>query len=171
MSFALDIKKFAEKAGGNANRVIRKTILELSASIITRTPVGNPALWEKWNEGGVSANTEHWLVKTGFVGEGYVGGHARANWSHSVGSLNPKEFKAIDENEGESNVSYRRIERTVHAYGSDKNAADNVHFIQTSLPYIQALEDGHSTQAPHGMVGLAAVEFQSFVDKAVGELR
>ena len=154
MSFSLDIKKFAEKAGKNANRVIRKTVLDLSSSIITRTPVGDPSRWQSKPPAG------------------YVGGHARANWSHSVGQLETKEFKAIDGNEGESNISYRRIERTVHAYGSDKNAADNVHYIQNSLPYIQALEDGHSTQSPpHAMVGLAVVEFQSFINKAVGELK
>lgn len=40
-------------------------------------------------------------------------------------------------------------------------------YIANNLPYARALEDGHSKQAPQGMVALTAIEFQQFVDKAV----
>jgi hypothetical protein len=49
-------------------------------------------------------------------------------------------------------------------------AAGEVHYIQNSLPYMQALEDGHSTQAPAGIVAVTEVEFQDYVQKAIGEL-
>jgi hypothetical protein len=146
MSFALDIKKFAEKAGGNADRVVRKVVIDLGTSIIMRTPVGNPALWQSKPP------------------KGYAGGHARANWHHSVDSLDVKEIPGIDP---AGNATIGKITASVPV-----KAGGKVHFIQNSLPYIQALEDGHSTQSPpNAMVGLAVVEFQSFINKAVAELK
>ena len=49
--------------------------------------------------------------------------------------------------------------------------AGKVHYIQNSLPYMQALEDGHSTQAPAGMVAITQTEFQDYIQKALGELK
>jgi len=42
-----------------------------------------------------------------------------------------------------------------------------VYFLVNNVPYAQALEDGHSTQAPQGIYGLTALEFQQYVDSAV----
>jgi hypothetical protein len=146
MSFSLDIAAFAKKAGGNADQVVRKVVIDLGSSIIMRTPVGNPALWKSKPP------------------KGYSGGHARANWSHSVSSLDVKEIPGIDPS-GSATIGKLISSVPVQAGGK-------VHFIQNSLPYIQVLEDGRtdhsgSLQAPNGMVGLAMVEFQSFVNQAV----
>lgn len=162
MSFAQDIQKFAQHCIDNADLVVRKTVLDIGRSLVEKTPVGNPTLWKDWNKGGVSANQDHWLVKAGFVGEGYVGGHARANWSHSIGALVNQEFKEIDATGGAS------IDRIVGSV--PVKAAGKVHYIQNSLPYMQALEDGHSTQAPAGIVAVTEVEFHDYVEKAIGEL-
>jgi hypothetical protein len=40
-------------------------------------------------------------------------------------------------------------------------------YIVNNLPYAIPLEYGHSSQAPQGMVRLAAIEFQQLVDEAV----
>ena len=152
MSFALDIKKFAQKAGDNADKVVRKVVLDIGRSLVERTPVGNPDLWQ---------NPDN-------KPEGYVGGHARANWSHSVGAPVVQEFDAVDEKDWEGhNVSRGRIEA---ALDEIPKMAGKVHYIQNSLPYMQALEDGHSTQAPAGIVAVTEVEFQDYVQKAIGEL-
>jgi len=153
MSFALDIQKFAQKCGANADLVTRKVVLDIGRSLVERTPVGNPDLWQ---------NPDN-------KPEGYVGGHARANWSHSVGAPVVQEFDAVDEKDWEGhNISRGRIEA---ALDEIPKMAGKVHYIQNSLPYMQALEDGHSTQAPNGMVALTETEFQDYIQKALGELK
>jgi hypothetical protein len=147
MSFALDIQKFAQKCGANADLVTRKVVLDIGRSLVEKTPVGNPELWQ---------NPDN-------KPDGYVGGHARANWSHSIGALVNQEFKEIDATGG---ASINRIISSVPV-----KAAGEVHYIQNSLPYMQALEDGHSTQAPNGMVALTETEFQDYIQKALGELK
>jgi hypothetical protein len=147
MSFAEDIKKFAQKAGDNADMVVRKVVLDIGRSLVEKTPVGNPDLWQ---------NPDN-------KPDGYVGGHARANWSHSIGALVNQEFKEIDATGGAS------IDRIISSVPI--KAAGKVHYIQNSLPYMQALEDGHSTQAPAGMVAITQTEFQDYIQKALGELK
>jgi hypothetical protein len=44
MSFALDIQKFAQKCGANADLVTRKVVLDIGRSLVEKTPVGNPDL-------------------------------------------------------------------------------------------------------------------------------
>ncbi len=148
MSFALDIQKFAKKAGDNADLVVRKVVLDIGRSLVEKTPVGNPDLWQ---------NPDN-------KPEGYVGGHARANWSHSIGALVNQEFKEIDDKDWNGhNISRGRIEA---ALDEIPKMAGKVHYIQNSLPYMQALEDGHSSQAPHGMVALTELQFTQFVEQA-----
>jgi hypothetical protein len=147
MSFALDIQKFAQKCGANADLVTRKVVLDIGRSLVEKTPVGNPDLWQ---------NPDN-------KPDGYVGGHARANWSHSIGALDAKVIETIDATGGAS------IDRIVDSV--PVKAAGEVHYIQNSLPYMQALEDGHSTQAPNGMVALTETEFQDYIQKALGELK
>ena len=147
MSFALDIQKFAQKCGANADLVTRKVVLDIGRSLVERTPVGNPDLWQ---------NPDN-------KPDGYVGGHARANWSHSIGALVNQEFKEIDATGGAS------IDRIISSV--PVKAAGKVHYIQNSLPYMQALEDGHPTQAPAGMVAITQTEFQDYIQKALGELK
>ena len=147
MSFALDIQKFAKKCVTSSDLVVRKVVLDIGRSLVEKTPVGNPDLWQ---------NPDN-------KPDGYVGGHARANWSHSIGALVNQEFKEID---ATGRASIDRIISSVPV-----KAAGEVHYIQNSLPYMQALEDGHSTQAPAGIVAVTEVEFQDYVQKAIGELR
>ena len=145
MSFSVDIANFAKKAGANADKVVRKTVLDIGTRLVERTPVGDAEYWQKP------------------APPGYVGGHARANWSHSVGAQVRQEFNDIDRT---GSVSNNRIAASVPA-----QAAGKVHFIQNSVPYIEALEDGHSRQAPNGFVELTKIEFQNYVQKALAELK
>jgi hypothetical protein len=144
-TFALDINKFIKKCGDNADKVVRKTVLDIGKSLIEKTPVGDATYWESKPPAG------------------YVGGHARANWSHSEGAQNVQEFDGVDPSGSGSNS---RIAASIPV-----KAAGKVHFIQNSVPYIQALEEGHSRQAPNGMAALTGVEFQMMINKAVAELK
>lgn len=147
MGFALDIQKFAKKCGSNADLVVRKTVMDIGRSLVEKTPVGNPDMWQ---------NPDN-------KPDGYVGGHARANWTHSVESRVIHEIDGVDPSGEKTN---ERIAASVPV-----KAAGMVHFIQNSVPYIQRLEDGHSHQAPNGMVALTEVEFQGMIKNALAELK
>jgi hypothetical protein len=125
MGFADDIAKFAKKCGTNADLVVRKTVLDIGKSLVEKTPVGDPEYWQSPPP------------------KGYVGGHARANWTHSTGARVVQEIDGIDKS---GSITNGRI-----MSGIPMKAAGKVHYIQNSVPYIQALEDGHSRQAPNGI--------------------
>lgn len=144
-SFALDINKFIQKCGNNADKVVRKTVLDIGKSLVEKTPVGDATYWQSPPP------------------QGYVGGHARANWSHSEGAQSIQEFDGVDPSGSGSNS---RIKASIPV-----KAAGKVHYIQNSVPYIQALEDGHSKQSPNGMVAITQVEFQSIINNAVAGLK
>ena len=147
MSFSDDIKKFAQKAGSNADKVIKTVCFDIGTSLVERTPVGDAKYWKSKPP------------------PGYVGGHARGNWSHSVGAQVIQEIEGVDPSGGKS---INRIAASVPI-----KAAGKVHYIQNSVPYIQALEDGHSRQAagPNAIVGRTKVEFQDMIAKATGKLK
>lgn len=48
MSFALDLNKFAAKAGANADKVVRKVCLDLTKGIVEKTPVDTGRLRGNW---------------------------------------------------------------------------------------------------------------------------
>lgn len=86
-------------------------------------------------------------------------GRFRGNWRYSVGQA---------------------PEGTVETGGTSENPAPppeapalvpgeglgRVHFLANNLPYAMALERGHSTQAPQGLVALTVMEFASIVNDA-----
>lgn len=145
MSFSSDIEKFVKKTGANADKVVREVVLDIGKSLVMKTPVGDPKYWKSKPP------------------KGYTGGHARANWQHSVGNRVIEEIDCIDPS-GQKSID--RITASI----PDK-AAGQVHYIQNSVPYIQALEDGHSRQAPNGMVGLTQLEFKGFLTKTLAALK
>jgi hypothetical protein len=145
MSFTDDINKFAQKCGSNADLVVRKTVLDIGKSLVEKTPVGDPLYWKSKPP------------------KGYSGGHARANWTYSVGARVIQEIDGIDKS---GSITNGRIMASV-----PQKAAGLVHYIQNSVPYIQELEDGHSRQAPYGMVGLTKIRFRNIIDRATGELK
>jgi hypothetical protein len=145
MSFANDIEKFVKKTGANADKVMRNVVLDIGKSLVMKTPVGDPKYWKSKPP------------------KGYAGGHARGNWQHSVGIRVTEEIDCIDKS-GQKSID--RINATI----PDKSAG-LVHYIQNSVPYIKRLEEGHSRQAPHGMVALTEIEFKDYMSKALAALK
>ena len=79
---------------------------------------------------------------------GYVGGHARANWQMSINTIPRSEI------DGTTPPRAANVARA--------NINDKI-YIVNNAPYIQALEHGHSSQAPSGMVKVTVSEFKSIV--------
>lgn len=142
--FSLDLTKFAEKAKGNIDKVVRKVVLDLGEKVVERSPVGDPLHW-----------------KTKYPPPGYVGGRFRANWQHGIGVMPTTTFNTTD------NVSMERIQSTL-AQGT----GPNIHWLVNNVEYSIALENGHSwRQAPQGIVKLTVLEFPGIVSNAAAEVR
>lgn len=143
-SFALDLRKFAEKVAEKADAVVKASVIGVAAEIDKRSPVGNPTLWKNKPP------------------KGYVGGSFRANWQLGVGSLPQGVLSGVDPSG--SNTQARIVA------GIADDAAGKVYYIANNLPYARRLEYGYSTQAPAGMVGVTALLWQDKVRDAVEAL-
>lgn len=86
-------------------------------------------------------------------------GRARANWQYGFGSAPSGEIAGADKSGSSASA---RIAGQIPA-----KAAGGVHYIVNNLSYIQSLEDGGSTQAPAGMVGVTLAEADQILQRAV----
>lgn len=143
-TFTADIRRFCERAGANADTVVRKVVIDLGTAIIERTPVGDPLTWKHP------------------APAGYVGGRARGSWTYGFGTVPP----GANQVDGSGAASMARI-----TSGVGSHDARGVHYIINSVPYMRRLEfEGWSTQAPAGMVRITIEEFQQFVADACREV-
>ena len=141
MSFKSDLANFTAKAIRKNNQVVRKIVIDMGTSLVLRTPVGNPSLWQ-------SAPPP-----------GYVGGRARANWQYGTGEMPAGALDAIDTH-GNSTIN-----KIIGGIQASKPAS--IHWIANNLPYIKRLEEGWSKQqAPEGMLRLTVMEFEQTVKSA-----
>lgn len=140
MTFALDLKKFADKTDARVNALVRKIVIDVGTSVVLKSPVGDANYWKSP------------------APAGYVGGRFRANWQYGLGAINSATSEKTDAS-GASTIS--AIVGKV-----DDTPAGQIHYITNSLPYADRLENGWSRQAPNGMVNLTVLEFQPIVDAA-----
>lgn len=142
-TFEVDLAKWVEKVGGRVDEVVRDTIETLVFKIDERSPVGDATYWKSPPPAG------------------YVGGRFRANnqlsvderWLGSIATPDPSGAQTVGAN-------YGRI---------PDEAAGHVYYIQNNLPYARPIEDGTASprQAPQGVYGLTAIEFNAAVENAV----
>lgn len=141
MSFESDIRKFAERTGRSLEQTVRAVCLTLTKQVVQSTPVGNPGLWRDPES----------------APPGYVGGRLRGNWFATVGTPSDDATDSIDESGS----------RTIAAAGSAiEQAPGKQWWLTNNLPYSLAIEFGHSTQAPGGMVRIAAANMRKNVRDA-----
>lgn len=139
---------FIEEMGGVKKAVVY-VATEAVDKVIRRSPVGNPDLWR--------ANQGKTRGDPGWQGKGYVGGHFRANWVMSIGSQNLTEIGTVDAS-GETAIAAAYSILSAYPEGEWP-----VIYLQNNLPYAEALEHGHSSQAPTGMVGLTTIELEALI--------
>lgn len=144
-TFALDVAKFAEKAGANVGTVVRKVSIDTLSKVVERTPVGDPTHWKNPPPAG------------------YVGGRLRANWNVSLAVPDLSTSQTTDKDG--SSTTAKGSARLSRVDGKQDI------YIMNSLPYVRRIEyDGWSSQAPAGMVRITVAEFQTFVDAAARSL-
>jgi hypothetical protein len=144
MTFALDLQKFAEKAGRLADDAVGNIVVRVSAELDRRSPVGDAVYWKNKPP------------------KGYVGGHFRGNWQLGVGALPAGVMPGTDPT---GTAAQGRILAAVPDEASGK-----VYWLANNVPYADRIEHGWSRQAPSGLVGLTAVMFQQIVREAVEAL-
>ena len=143
--FVLDLQPFLDRARANPRLVVKKVVIDAGSSVVLKTPVGDPDTWARP------------------APPGYAGGRARGSWQYAQGE--PLEV----EPGGLSHSGQSSIGRIVAGVSTGDPACE--HFITSNVPYMRELEyEGHSKQAPDGMVRKTIAEFQTYVDDAIRDL-
>ena len=132
MSLASDMRRASARFKADADRKMRGTCMELSNRIVKRTPVGNPDLWQSPPPAG------------------YIGGTLRNAWRASVGAPSNDVGTRPDEGANEATAS---LGVAVSGLQSGETF-----YLTNNMPYAKRVEDGWSTQAPAGMVGITIAE-------------
>ncbi len=97
--------------------------------------------------------------------EGYVGGRFKNNWYVGLDSQ-PTATNDTPDASGQGSNSRGLAVLEVFRVGQ----VNSIYFTN-NLPYAQALENGHSNQAPGGMVGLTALDAAQYFREAMSEVR
>lgn len=136
-SFAADLERFRAKTVAKMHLVVRKVIVDVTTSLVMKSPVGDAA---------------YWISKPP---KGYTGGRFRGNWIFGTGNAPGGTSETIDKSGG---LTINSVAAAI-----PPEPAGSVHFVVNNLPYGQRLEEGWSRQSPHGMVGLTVSEFNTIV--------
>lgn len=151
----VSFSEFARKTLERADALIRAVGIKTFSAVIRDTPVGDPDLWQS-----------SWLDSKGRATvafnshlEGYVGGRLRANWNCSLGMADTSTTESTN-HAGAIPAMMQEVA------GADRK---KILWLSNSLPYAHRIEyDGHSRQAPQGMVRRNVTRIQKIIS---GELR
>lgn len=88
-------------------------------------------------------------------------GRARANWRVQIGD---PQLQVIDREDKSGMVAIREVDAEVQ-----KSDGDVTVTLANNLPYIQALEYGHSQKAPEGMVRKNVARFDRLISVEVSK--
>ena len=188
--FLAAIQLFVDGSKEDIDQVVRRTGIKILGRLVDMSPVGQPDIWQV-NQTATSYNTavqEHNaalrddpdnLTKSGRLRrglrvndsmdikkpEGYVGGRFKNNWYVGLDSQ-PTETNDIPDASGQGSNSRGLAVLEVFRVGQ----VNSIYFTN-NLPYAQALENGHSNQAPGGMVGLTALDAAQYFRETMSEVR
>ena len=135
-NFLQSINAFVDKAKANSELVVKKGCIEVLQDIIRMSPVGQPAIWKSKPP------------------KNYVGGRFRGNWQVSFDIPITNEIDRIDP------TGMEALKEGIEQIGKFTADVKSVYFTN-NLSYSVELELGHSTQAPNGMVRVAALNAQT----------
>ena len=96
-------------------------------------------------------------------------GRLKGNWQIDVNKP-PTGIVSIDDNTPISQSSSVSIAKVITGVG--KPSLDDTIYMVNNLPYAQLVENGnYSTQAPAGMVGVTAAEFEREIERQAGKVK
>lgn len=98
-------------------------------------------------------------------------GRARQSWQIGVGSINTYVPGSLGASKGTNKGAASPPENPKAIFPTDLNIdGTEIVYITSSLPYIEKLENGSSTQAPAGMVRLSIAEVEAEVEAILADL-
>ncbi|EIA1382405.1 TPA: hypothetical protein N5O45_001264 [Enterobacter kobei] len=188
--FLAAIQLFVDGSKQEIEEAVRRTGIKILGQLVDMSPVGQPEIWQV-NQTASAYNTavrEHNaalrddpanLTKAGRLRrglrvndsmdikkpEGYVGGRFKNNWYVGLDSQ-PTETNDTPDASGQGSNTRGLAVLEVFRVGQ----VNSIYFTN-NLPYAQALENGHSNQAPGGMVGLTALDAAQYFREAMSEVR
>ncbi|HCQ6941733.1 TPA: hypothetical protein OL694_000353 [Enterobacter hormaechei] len=188
--FLAAIQLFVDGSKQEIEEAVRRTSIKILGRLVDMSPVGQPEIWQV-NQTASAYNTavrEHNaalrddpanLTKAGRLRrglrvndsmdikkpEGYVGGRFKNNWYVGLDSQ-PTETNDTPDASGQGSNSRGLAVLEVFRVGQ----VNSIYFTN-NLPYAPALENGHSNQAPGGMVGLTALDAAQYFREAMSEVR
>ncbi|ERP08664.1 hypothetical protein L349_06189 [Enterobacter sp. MGH 3] len=188
--FLAAIQLFVDGSKQEIEEAVRRTGIKILGRLVDMSPVGQPEIWQV-NQTASAYNTavrEHNaalrddpanLTKAGRLRrglrvndsmdikkpEGYVGGRFKNNWYVGLDSQ-PTETNYTPDASGQGSNTRGLAVLEVFRVGQ----VNSIYFTN-NLPYAQALENGHSNQAPGGMVGLTALDAAQYFREAMSEVR
>lgn len=188
--FLAVVQLFVDSSKQEMDEVVRRTGMKILGRLIEMSPVGQPDIWQV-NQTASAYNTavrEHNaslrdspgnLTKSGHLKrglrvndsmgikkpEGYVGGRFKNNWYVGFDSQ-PTQYNDTPDASGQGSNSRGLAVLEVFRVGQ----VSSIYFTN-NLPYAQALENGHSGQAPGGMVGITALDAAQLFREAMSEVR
>lgn len=188
--FLAAIQLFVDGSKQEIEGAVRRTGIKILGRLVDMSPVGQPEIWQV-NQTASAYNTavrEHNvalrddpanLTKAGRLRrglrvndsmdikkpEGYVGGRFKNNWYVGLDSQ-PTETNDTPDASGQGSNSRGLAVLEVFRVGQ----VNSIYFTN-NLPYAPALENGHSNQAPGGMVGLTALDAAQYFREAMSEVR
>lgn len=131
--FVLKIDDFVDDSTGRFGQIRDLLALQALTRLVLQTPVGNPELWEV-NRQRKAAGLPL------YAPDGYVGGTARANWQVTL------RVPAVTPTADTDPAGPGTIAKGQARIGIAKTF-DTI-WITNTVPYIQRLNEGHSTQTP-----------------------
>ncbi|EPV8382728.1 hypothetical protein ACWASM_001374 [Enterobacter cloacae] len=188
--FLAAIQLFVDGSKQEIDEAVRRTGIKILGRLVEMSPVGRPETWQV-NQTASAYNTavrEHNaalrddpgnLTKSGRLKrglrvndsmdikkpDGYVGGRFKNNWYVGFDSQ-PTETNDTPDASGQGSNSRGLAVLEVFRVGQ----VSSIYFTN-NLPYAAALENGHSGQAPGGMVGITALDAAQLFREAMNEVR
>jgi hypothetical protein len=144
-TFAADIRAWVDKTKDDADKVVRYALATLDGRLVNRSPVGDASYWKHP------------------APVGYAGGRFKGAWQIAIGSPASGATGIIDK-DGKATLA-------AHTGIIAQAKAGEVQYLTNNMPYAERIEQGHSRQAPIGLVALTVVEWNNIVDAAVNGVR
>lgn len=144
MTFTVDVKMWADKAGLDLVQAKRAAAIQIFSAVIMATPVGNASQWQRPSS----------------APPGYVGGRLRGNWQATLNAPAATKLDVIDAGGG---LTINNAQAAIAGAVGDQKI-----YLTNNLPYASRIEFGaHSKQAPSGMVRVSILAWNNAVEAAV----
>jgi hypothetical protein len=153
-SFAFNLREYAKAAQQTIGEAVREIVVTVGTLVDERSPVGQPDIW--------ASNIDRASRGLPPLPKGYIGGHFRANNQYKFGDVPDSEVEGEDPSGANAMAAIKA--------GVMVAPVSGVHYIANIVPYAEALENGHSTQAPQGVYGLAQLDMVNAAREILKEI-